>query len=439
MTTETVQETKRRRLSGPPRAGVVVVFSVGRAACMPLPLDGRALVLGRDCEDGVSIADSRMSRRHAEVSLGPMGWLVRDLGSRNGTHADGRIVSGTLLCERPPVLRLGHTVAVAVPDVVPFLAERPMREANLVLGPTWRAALDEVAAVAASPADLLLLGESGCGKELAATHFHAAGPRAGGPFIAVNCAAIPHGIAERLLFGTVKGAYSGASAEAQGYVRAAEGGVLFLDELGELDLGVQAKLLRVIETKETLPVGSSRSRRVDTSLCLATHRDLRAASERGEFRSDLYYRVTQSFVTLPPLRERREEIPWLVELAVDSISPGASGAAALAIDAGLVEACMLRKWPGNVRELLGEIKRIAGLARSRSEGALRSDRLAAQAGDAPQAAARPSRTPVTADQVRRALRDAPNASAAAKALGIHRSHLYRLIRELGIDRRAGSP
>jgi DNA-binding NtrC family response regulator len=432
MTTETLQDTKGRRRSGPERAGVVVVFSVGRAMCMPLPLDGRALVLGRNCEDGVAIDDSRMSRRHAEVALGPMGWLVRDLGSRNGTRADGRIVSGTLLCERPPVLRFGHTVAVAVPDVLPFLAARPMREANIVLGPTWRAALDDVAAVAASSADLLLLGESGCGKELAATHFHTAGPRARGPFVAVNCAAIPHGIAERLLFGTVKGAYSGASAEAQGYVRAAEGGVLFLDELGELDLGVQAKLLRVIETKETLPVGSSRSRRVDTCLCLATHRDLRAALESGEFRSDLYYRVTQSVVTLPPLRERREEIPWLVQLAVDPIAPE------LAIDPELVEACMLRRWPGNVRELLGEIKRIARLARSESEGVLRSDRLAPQAGGAPQAAAKPSRTPVTADQVRRALSDTPSASAAARALGIHRSHLYRLIRELGIARRAGS-
>jgi DNA-binding NtrC family response regulator len=427
MSTETLQDTKDRRRSPLERAGVVVVFSCGRPTCMPFPLDGRTLVLGRSPEDGASIDDPRMSRRHAEVSLGPTGWLVRDLGSRNGTHAEGRAVPGTRICEKPPVLRFGSTVAIAVHDVLPFLAASPMRAQNTVLGPTWRTSLAEIAAVAASQADLLVTGETGCGKELAAAHFHATGPRARGPFVAVNCAAIPSSLAERLLFGNVKGAYSGASAEAQGYVQAAEGGVLFLDEFGELDLEVQGKLLRVLETKETLPVGASQSRRVDTRFCLATNRDLRVAMANGAFRSDLYYRVAQSVVALAPLRERREEIPWLAQLAVEQTGSG------LALGADLVEACLLRPWPGNVRELLGEVRRIARVAQSRASTTIPSDLLAPHAGHAPEEAAHRPRTPVTSEQIRRALREASSVSAAARSLGIHRSHLYRLLRDLGIE------
>src|SRR5579863_1635448 len=188
MTIETSQDTNGSRRSGSARAGVVVVFSSDRPTCMPFPFDGRALVFGRACEDGASIEDSRMSRRHAEVALGPSGWVVRDLGSRNGTHADARIVSGTFVCEKPPVLRFGRTIAIGVHDILPFLAARPMRAEGVVLGPTSRAALEQIAAVAASGADLLVTGATGCGKELAAAHFHAAGPRARGPFLAINCA-----------------------------------------------------------------------------------------------------------------------------------------------------------------------------------------------------------------------------------------------------------
>ena len=415
--------------------GVVIVFTGGRAACTAFELEDRRLVLGRDCPGGATIDDARMSRRHVEISLDAAGWTVRDLGSRNGTSVDGCRASGAVTSAHPPVFRFGRTVALSVADVLPFAAGLPMLESDVVLGPTLRTALTEVAATASAGRDLLLLGESGSGKEMAAQHFHRAGSRRSGPFVAVNCAAIPPGIAERLLFGTLKGAYSGASAEALGYVQSADGGVLFLDELGELALEVQAKLLRVIETKEVLPVGASRARRVDAAFCLATNRDLRDAISRGEFRKDLYYRMTGCEVALPPLRERREEIPWLMQLAAASEAPG------LELEAELVEACMLRPWPGNVRELLGELRRVARVAGADSTR-IPLRLLPSQAGHAVASEqSRPPpgrRPPVTAQAVERALREARSVSAAARLLGVHRSHLYRLIRQFGIDVATGS-
>jgi DNA-binding NtrC family response regulator len=377
-----------------------------------------------------------MSRRHTEVSWRAGIWTVRDLGSRNGTRVDNRLTTAAVSSTHPPVVRFGRTIALGVADILPFLGGAPMREGDFVAGPTLRAALGEVAATAAAGVDLLLTGESGCGKEVGARHFHRSGPRSRGPFIPVNCAAIPAGIAERLLFGTVKGAYSGASSDALGYVRSADGGVLFLDEFGELDLEVQAKLLRVIETKEAVPVGASRGQRVNVAFCLGTNRNLRSAVSAGKFRDDLYYRVTQSTVRLPPLRERREEVPWLIRMAAEAEAGGVE------IEADLVEACMVLPWPGNVRELLGEMRRLARLAKTQSTS-LRASLMSPDAGravervadgdDAVQEPASPVRTPVTAPAIEKALREAKTVSDAARSLGIHRSHLYRLIRQFGID------
>jgi transcriptional regulator of acetoin/glycerol metabolism len=432
VTNETLEDVVASSRATRAVPGVIVVFTAGRATSLLFPLQGRALVLGRDCPAGASIVDPRISRRHVEVLHDAGGFVVRDLGSRNGTSVDGRLAREPVKCPHPPVVRFGRTVALVVRDVAPFAEGRPVDLANFVVGPTLRAALEAIAAVAEKQRDLLVLGESGTGKEMAARHFHRAGSHAAGPFVPVNCAAIPSGIAERLLFGTVKGAYSGASADARGYFRSAEGGVLFLDEFGELDLEVQAKLLRVIETKEALPVGASRAQPVNASLCLATNRDLRIAISENRFRSDLYYRIIQSQVTLPSLRERREDIPWLVQRAAQDEAPG------LEIDAEVVEACMLRGWPGNVRELLAEVRRVAGVARS-TGAPLRAKLLGADVGRAierVEQAPEPPRVPVTAEAVEQALRESPNVAAAARSLRIHRSHLHRLIRQFGIDRRA---
>ena len=221
--------------------------------------------------------------------------------------------------------------------------------AGRVEGPALQEALQAVARAARLGTTLHITGESGAGKEGLARTFHAGGPRPSGPFQAVNCATIPEGVAERLLiFGAKRGAYSGADADADGYLVAAHGGTLFLDEVAELGLAVQAKLLRVLETGEVLPLGAAKPRKIDLRFCSATHRDLRAQVAAGKLREDLYFRIATPRVVVPPLRERPEEIAWLLEAAAaEVISPG------LALHASLVEGHLPPPAlaSGNVREL----------------------------------------------------------------------------------------
>ncbi|MFP2913649.1 sigma 54-interacting transcriptional regulator, partial [Pyxidicoccus sp. 3LFB2] len=204
--------------------------------------------------------------------------------------------------------------------------------------PHLGAVLERVAPAAAAGETLLITGESGTGKELAARAYHQSGPNARGRFVAVNCAAVPASVAERLLFGSRRGAYSGAEADTDGYLQAADKGVLFLDEVAELSPEVQAKLLRVLETREVMALGAFRAQPVDVRVCSATHKDLRAAASAGQFRADLYYRLAQAEVHLPPLRERLEDVPWLLAHAL-------KGTPAPALHATYVEACLSRPGP----------------------------------------------------------------------------------------------
>jgi transcriptional regulator with PAS, ATPase and Fis domain len=247
--------------------------------------------------------------------------------------------------------------------------------------------------------------------------------------VAVNCAAIPEGVAERLLFGAKKGAFSGATADAEGYFRAADRGTLFLDELAELDPAVQGKLLRVLETREVTPLGAAQGTRVEVRVVAATTADMRAAVAGGSFRRDLYFRIGKPEVELPPLRARREEIPWLVARGLAAVD------AALAADGLLVEACLLRPWPGNVRELLGAVRRAAHAARGARRTVVQAGDLEASAGVSlgggqPRGArsdedAAPRREPTRAE-VESALREARgNVTGAAKRLGLHRNQLRR--------------
>jgi transcriptional regulator with GAF, ATPase, and Fis domain len=297
-------------------------------------------------------------------------------------------------------------------------------------------------------AALHVRGESGTGKEGVAQAFHRAGPHRARSLVTVNCAAIPHAIAERLLFGAKRGAYSGADADAPGYLQAADGGTLFLDEIAELDLQVQAKLLRVLESHEVLPLGASRPRTIDVALCSATNKDLRALVASGAFREDLYFRIGRPAVALPPLRNRPEEIPALVAHQLARL-PSPTTA-----HVSLVEQCLLRAWPGNVRELLSEIRSAAQAAGS--DGTRVAARhLATTAGcgfgdpgapPTPAEAASPAppapseagkRTPSedvdSRVRIETSLRiHGGNVTATARALGLHRTQLRRLIERHGI-------
>ena len=419
--------------------GLLMVFSNGRPTHLPIAIEGDAVEVGRDSPRGLD--DPSVSRRHVRVAPEEGGWRVEDLASRNGSAVDGRPFTGEV---RGPfrVLRAGTTLFLLVDDIRPH-QEFPVEVtgdtvAGARLGGLWK----RIRASAASPA-LHITGESGSGKELAARTYHQAGPRPSGPFVAVNCAAIPEGIAERLLFGAVKGAFSGAVKDAPGHLQAANGGTLFLDEIGELTLAVQAKLLRVLETHEVVALGASKSTRVDLHLCSATHRDLRARVTDGAFREDLYYRVARPHVSIPPLRERLDEIPHLVALAVRRVAP------ALAPHVTLVEACLVRPWPGNVRELMveiGDATRQAALQDQAKDGVTGRE-LAAHAGlgfvrptgptpepDAQKGdtAALPSRAAIE-DALRQ---HGGQVATAARALGLRRNQLRRWLARHNVDPRS---
>jgi two-component system response regulator HydG len=221
---------------------------------------------------------------------------------------------------------------------------------------------DLIERVAPSASNVLVIGESGTGKELVARAVHYGGPRANRPFIPLNCTSLPENLLESELFGHVKGSFTGAVATKKGLIEAAEGGTLFLDEIGDLDLALQAKLLRVIEDREVRPVGAVSGRHVDVRLIAATHRNLARAIDQAEFREDLYFRLNVITLKIPPLRDRRDDIPLLarhflkretarIDRKLGDIPPE------------VMAALCDRPWRGNVRELENVIERAVVLAR----------------------------------------------------------------------------
>ena len=250
-------------VSGRPVAGVVVVWSCETPRLLTLRVPPPGLVLGR--ESLAQTGDDRLSRQHARIRWNGTRFQVADLGSRNGTFVGGSLVADGEVTALPPVVvRTGRTISLLVPDIQPFEDAEVQTVDGAIVGPTLRQAWDAVERAARGGKTLLLTGESGAGKELAARAFHRASG-ATGELVAVNCAAIPAGVAERLLFGAKKGAYSGADKDADGYLVTADHGTLFLDEIAELDAQVQAKLLRVLETGEVMPLGAARPRPANTA------------------------------------------------------------------------------------------------------------------------------------------------------------------------------
>jgi DNA-binding NtrC family response regulator len=435
--------------------GLLRLFCVGTAMAQALPLGGEGLELGRGASVLGEVQDPRMSRRHAHVRFDGRRFWVTDLGSQNGTFVEGEPAPSGTARELQRVLRMGDSLFVPCADVRPFEKYGVKVIDGFVRGPALQGLLEEVSRAAGLGFSLHLHGESGTGKEGVARAFHQHGPRGQGPFVGVNCAAIPQALAERLLFGAKRGAFSGADADAPGYLQAADGGTLFLDEVVELDLAVQAKLLRALETREVLALGASRPKAVDVHICSASHKDLRALVANGRLREDLYFRIGRPEVTLPPLRQRPEELALLVQNEVRKVTPE------LALHVLLMEACLLRPWPGNVRELLVEVRSAIQTALLQGARRLEAPHLSATAGTAfgptqpPQAPptspeppparaeAPPRAKPLDAEERARleeALRQqGGNVAATARALGMHRTQLRRLLERHGITAAGGEP
>jgi DNA-binding NtrC family response regulator len=435
-----------------PVPGLLLVFHGVRPILRAEPIGEEGLVVGRELFDG-SEEDDRLSRRHAEVKVERGRFVVVDLGSRNGTYIDGKKLGERGAATSPPaVLRTGRTLGVLLPDVRKFLDKSVEVGEHGVIGPTLAACWAAVARAGRHGEPLLLTGESGTGKELAARAYHRATGR-GGELIAVNCAAIPESVAERLLFGAKRGAFSGADKDADGYLSAADGGTLFLDEIGDLPLPVQAKLLRALDAKEILPVGAPRPRPIDVRVVSATLRDLVEEVVAGRFRNDLFHRIGQPEVTLPPLRHRVDDLVYLVTETIERAVPG------MQAHPTFIEACLMRRWNGNVREMVGQVRRAAIEAHEAGETQVRSsltftgeDRFthhgyfplpsmssalrddAKHAGAAVAAAVAPRPLPPH-EQIEQALRaESGNVTRAAKALGLHRNQLRRyMVRHPELD------
>ncbi|QAT83613.1 sigma-54 dependent DNA-binding response regulator [Corallococcus coralloides] len=423
-----------------PVPGLLRLTCAGTPMAVAVPLPG-ALTLGRASPALGPLQDPRMSRSHARVSFDGSRFWVTDLGSQNGTSVDGEPLPANAPREAQRLIRLGDSLFVPSADVGPLVRHGVHEVEGFVRGPAFQQLLEEVARSAQHGFTLHIHGESGTGKEQVARTFHSRGPRSRGPFVAVNCAAIPAALAERLLFGARRGAFSGAD-DADGYLQAADGGTLFLDEVAELDVGVQAKLLRALETREVLPLGGSKPRKVDVQVCSAGNRDLRAQVAQGRLREDLYFRIGRPEVSLPPLRRRPEELPFLVAKAVEALAPG------LPPHVSLFEACLLRPWPGNIRELRVEARAAAQQALLRGAARVESAHLSPGAGTAFGAAPAPLEPPPAGPpaarlrpldedaraRVEQALRQhGGNVAATARALGMHRTQLRRLLERYGLS------
>jgi two-component system, NtrC family, nitrogen regulation response regulator NtrX len=299
---------------------------------------------------------------------------------------------------------------------------------------TFRRVVDQATQVARSDARVLLTGESGTGKELLAEHIHRNSPFAAGPFVKVNCAAIPVDLLESELFGHEKGAFTGATSSRRGKFEQADGGTIFLDEVRDLHESSQAKLLRVLQEGEFQRVGGDETRHVSVRVVSATNQDLAALVAEKKFREDLYYRLSVVPVRIPPLRERREDVRPLAEYFLDEFCRR-NNFRSKRIDAGVFEELRAYRWPGNIRELRNVIERMAILAPDPiSADAIPVEIRLSRQSDAP-STLEAARATAERELVRQALEEAGwNVSAAARALGIERTRLHKRVKALGLER-----
>ena len=330
---------------------------------------GTALVgTGPSCD--LRLSDSTVSRRHLECEIVEGGLRIRDLGSRNGTF-----VSGVSILEA--VVFGGETVhvgtsALRVEQVAGKGALRALDRFGLLLGSStaMRRLYPVLERLAASDVSVILEGETGTGKEVLAESLHQMGARAGGPFVVFDCTAVPPNLMEAELFGYERGAFTGAVTARRGLFEQASGGTLLIDEIGDLDIHLQPKLLRVIERREVRRIGGSETVSSDVRVLAATRRDLDRAVAQGTFRDDLFHRLAVARVELPPLRKRGDDVALLAQRFWTDLGGEA------ALPASFVQRALAHTWPGNVRELRNAVARElalgdldAALTRAESGGA----------------------------------------------------------------------
>jgi len=407
-------------------------------------LDGKPVEIGRtssrEPKAGFALKDSSVSRLHAIVEASGPGHKIRDLGSRNGTHVQG-IRSQESAVDDGAILRVGETVlmfqVLKVRRDEALVGERPPLLGSSLAMERVRGQIDTL-----GPENIpvLIQGESGVGKEVVASELHARSGRSGA-FVPVNCGGLPADLVENELFGHVEGAFTGAGKRAKGLFVSADGGTIFLDEIGEMPLDMQPKLLRVLSTGEVRPVGSTQARTVQVRVVAATNRSLQDRVDVEAFRGDLYARLSGWRIDVPALRHRREDI-----LSIARRMPGQGRELPMTADAA--EALLLYDWPYNVRELLQVVSAAIVRAGKGVEIGLIHlpqevrGRVGARVRRVPdpgtvtaplELAVRRDGTPTQADLERVLSKYAGNVSQVAGFFGKERAQVYRWIRRYGID------
>jgi len=451
------------RLVGPEGRGVRVTVLAGPDAGQQVVLSRPRSIVGRSAGCDLRLTDTTVSAFHCELSAADErnGILVSDLSSRNGTLYAGARLDKAIV-PSGATLEVGGTIARIELDaafethVADLHAFGELRGRNVAM----RELFSTLQRLGRTDLSILLEGQTGTGKELAARGLHDSSAYTSGPFVVLDCTAIPSTLAESVLFGHERGAFTGASERRVGIFEAAEGGTVFLDEVGELPVELQPKLLRVLERREVVRVGSTTPRPVQVRVLSATWRDLRQMINQGRFREDLYYRLAQARVTIPPLKERADDIPLLVYHFLQRLPASTQGARAISQEA-LAE-LVRREYAGNVRELKSTVERAAMMAEGAVitsadlafERMLSGERTRAAAGpEVPVTGERPNATPANPsaplqpfkeakrtlidefekDYLQRLLhRTGDNLSRAAALAGIERHYLRDLFRKHGL-------
>ena len=306
-------------------------------------------------------------------------------------------------------------------------------EGMLGSSPAVRTVFESIRKVATTDAPVLILGESGTGKEMAARAIHQRSPRKNGPFVAINCSAIPETLLESELFGHEKGSFTGAHAQRKGRIETANGGTLFLDEIGEIPLPLQVKLLRFLQEQCIERVGGRQEIPIDVRVVAATNADLRKGMAGGTFREDLFYRLSVVQIVLPPLRDRESDIRLLAQFFLQRFA-AQNNKSGLTFDAEALRALNRHVWPGNIRELENCVKRAVIMAEGKRLTAQDLELSAANSGPAI-TTLKDARENVEREMVQQALRkNSGKITAAANDLGISRPTLYELMEKLGVVR-----
>jgi len=408
----------------------------GKHPVEPYESTKQTCTIGAHARNDYVLPDPTVSRFHAEIEISPRGAKVRDLESRNGTFVDGvRIESAWL--GHGSTIRVGKTLlrfdALGGTNRVE-LSRSDMFGTLFGASAAMRAVFAILERVAPSDATLLIEGETGTGKEEVASSVHSHSKRADGPFVTLDCGAIPPNLLESELFGHEKGAFTGAIASREGVFEAAHGGTLFLDELGELPLTMQPALLRVLERGEVRRVGETISRPIDVRVVAATNRDLRKEVTAGRFREDLYYRLAVFHLRLPPLRERPEDIIGLTQVLLRRMGLSEPDIESL-LDADLRGQLQNGRWPGNVRELRNYLSRCVVLGEAQPITPAEDEPRSWQVDpEKPYADARNAALAMFERDYVTALLEHHdgNVSAAARAAGMARPYLHRLLRRHGL-------